>query len=115
MSACVPYVVLEEEMQILSSRVLRKLTVPHQTGSLPLTHTCRAACSLSVNFLLSIGESPDRPARQAGSALSPTDLRRMPSGPPAGMHLINPEEITLGALVGEGGFGKVRASASQLL
>ncbi|KAK9905737.1 hypothetical protein WJX75_005400 [Coccomyxa subellipsoidea] len=56
---------------------------------------------------VSRGESPERPARQAGSALSLTDLRRMPSGPPAGMHLINPEEITLGALVGEGGFGKV--------
>jgi len=23
------------------------------------------------------------------------------------MHLINPEEITLGAIIGEGGFGKV--------
>ena len=55
------------------------------------------------------GESPERAAQQAHGIQS--EMRRMPSGPPAGMHLISPEEITLGALIGEGGFGKVRSSA----
>ena len=81
-----------------------------------LMHECRAASTaLTLGSLISIGESPDRPARQAGSMLSLTELRRMPSGRPAGMHLINPEEITLGALVGEGGFGKVRQFSPSIL
>ena len=42
------------------------------------------------------------------SAAAPFAMPR----PPPGMRLIDPEELTLGALIGEGGFGKVCRSLS---
>ena len=83
---------------------------------------CAAACRMRRLMMCCAGEALTRaPHQQAGSGAAAASGARSEADcvpalrVPPGMRLIDPAELTLGALIGEGGFGKARIPPHSLM